>query len=52
MVKHKLSKHDEKMGGEHSHEHSHTHHHKMIKHHLSELHKMAKHGHKHHHKEK
>jgi hypothetical protein len=31
---------------EHHEEHSHSHHAKMAKHHLSELHKMAK-GHKH-----
>jgi hypothetical protein len=32
----------------HDGEHSHSHHAKMAKHHLGELHKMAKHGHKHH----
>lgn len=42
-MKHKLTHKEEVKGGEHSHEH----HHKMIKHHLSALHKMAKHGHKH-----
>lgn len=36
---------DEAMKAEHP-----DHHHKAIKHHMSELHKMAKHGHKHHEK--
>lgn len=43
MAKHKLSHHDEVKGGEHSH----AHHAKMAKHHLGELHKMAKKSHKH-----
>lgn len=54
MAKHHLTKKEEHKGGEHSH----AHHAKMAKHHLGELHKMAKKGHKqhekksHHHKEK
>lgn len=52
MAKHHLSHKEEEKGGEHSHEHGHAHHAKMVKHHLAELHKMAKMGHKHHEKAK
>lgn len=44
-MRHKLSKSEEVKGGKDSHMHP-DHHHKMIKHHMKELHKLAKQGHK------
>lgn len=48
-MRHKLSHKDEVKGGKDSHHHhkkEHDMHMKMAKHHMSEMHKMAKHGHK------
>lgn len=48
MVKYKLTKEDEKKGGEHSHHKKmHDHHMSEAKKHASHLHKMAKHFAKH-----
>jgi hypothetical protein len=50
-MRRKLSEKDEMKDGKDSDMHP-DHHHKMIKHHMKELHKLAKKGHKSHHKKK
>lgn len=49
MPRHHLTHKEEVKGGHNSHP---DHHHKMIKHHMAQLHKLAKAGHKHHSKDK